>query len=140
MPCVGLVAACLKRQVLLLPRLYFRWLADNYYSCDYHYYYGKPVYWLIGNRWCFLLLKADPEPGELFRVDIGLLPLSHSFTRGSRIRVAIAPADRSQFLDRTEQAVSWRIFRQKQHWSRIKFTMVNTVNDGSASVFISDIR
>lgn len=49
-------------------------------------------------------------PGERLRLDITMLPMSHLFRRGTRLRVAIAGADRSQFRDRPPQTVSWRFF------------------------------
>lgn len=69
--------------------------------------------------------SSNLTPGAPFRIDIGLQPLSHQFKQGSRIRVAIAPADRSQFLEKPEAPASWRIFRAKNQRSKIDLPIIN---------------
>ena len=62
---------------------------------------------------------AKVTPNEPFRMDIALQPLSHQFKQGSRVRIAIAPADRSQFLENPERAAVWRMFRDETRRSKI---------------------
>lgn len=50
-------------------------------------------------------------PGETVSISFGLYPLSHVFAKGSRLCVAIAPSDRSQFTEFPARAASWTIFR-----------------------------
>lgn len=67
-------------------------------------------------------LRADAapiEPGETVALDIALLPLSHQFAQGSRIRIALAPADRSHFREAPERGVEWRVFRSRTRPSHL---------------------
>ncbi len=67
-------------------------------------------------------LRRDTQriaAGKPLRFDITLLPLSHVFRQGSRIRIAIAPSDRSQFRDRSVEPISWTIFRNRARPSQI---------------------
>ena len=58
-------------------------------------------------------------PDKPFRLDMTLLPLSHVFRQGMRIRIAIAPSDRGQFRDRSVEPVAWTIFRNPTRPSRV---------------------
>lgn len=58
------------------------------------------------------------------KLDIGLLPLSHVFKAGSRLRVSIASADRSQFLEHPVEAEDWTVFRGAMSPSRIDLPVV----------------
>lgn len=63
-------------------------------------------------------------PGRAMRLDIAQWPVSHVFRRGSRIRVSLADADRSQFQERPPEAVSWQVFRGPTMASRIELPVV----------------
>lgn len=59
-------------------------------------------------------LRADARaaaPGSPMRLEVTLLPMSHVFKRGERIRLAIAGADRGQFRDHPVAPVVWTVFR-----------------------------
>lgn len=63
-------------------------------------------------------------PGKPMRLDITLLPLSHVFKAGNRIRVALASADRAQFVEHPVRAARWTVFRTAARASRIELPVV----------------
>jgi uncharacterized protein len=67
---------------------------------------------------------APLKPGQEIRLDFGIQPLSHVFRKGSRIRIAFAPADRSQFTERDEKPAAWRVFRQPGRQSAVELPIV----------------
>ncbi|HZP12195.1 MAG TPA: CocE/NonD family hydrolase [Nevskiaceae bacterium] len=55
---------------------------------------------------------ASPlKPGKAVALDVGLLPLSHQFKAGNRIRIALASADRAQFVEHPVTATKWDVLR-----------------------------
>jgi putative CocE/NonD family hydrolase len=68
-------------------------------------------------------------PGKRMRLDVGLLPLSHVFSAGSRIRVALSNADRAQFQEHPVQAAQWTVFRDAAHASRIELPVISSAAD-----------
>lgn len=57
--------------------------------------------------------------GKPYKLDITLLPMSHVFRKGTRIRLVLAPADSRQFRDRTIEPVSWTIYGTRARPSQI---------------------
>jgi hypothetical protein len=73
--------------------------------------------------------KADAEPatpGKPMKLEVTLLPLSHVFKQGMRIRLAIAGADRSQFQDHPPTAVTWDVFRSGLRPSALSLPIMPT--------------
>jgi uncharacterized protein len=71
--------------------------------------------------------RVDQErvvPHQRMTLEIGLLPLSHVFRAGSRLRVSIASADRSQFLEHAVEAENWTVSRGPMTPSRIELPVV----------------
>jgi len=69
-------------------------------------------------------------PGQVTQLDIGLLPLSHVFKAGNRIRIALASADRAQFQERPIEAAKWKVFRTAARQSRIELPVVAADRSG----------
>jgi putative CocE/NonD family hydrolase len=65
-------------------------------------------------------------PGKSTQLDIGLLPLSHVFKAGSRIRVALASADRSAFNENPVAPSKWTVLRGVKA-SRIELPVATTM-------------
>jgi hypothetical protein len=73
--------------------------------------------------------RSDAEPvtpRRAMQLHINLLPLSHQFAAGSRIRVALAGADRAQFQDHAIQSARWKVFRTAAMRSRIELPVVQS--------------
>ena len=74
-------------------------------------------------------LRADAAaatPGVPMTLKVTLLPLSHVFKRGMRIRLALAGADRGQFHDRPTQATTWTVFRSAVRPSSLALPIMAT--------------
>jgi putative CocE/NonD family hydrolase len=72
-------------------------------------------------------LRADARPlvpGELAELDFDLLPISHLFRRGHRVRLALAGADRDQFAVPPGAAARWQISRGASAASRLELPVV----------------
>jgi putative CocE/NonD family hydrolase len=72
--------------------------------------------------------RADATPvvpRQPMELDVGLLPMSHVFRAGNQVRIALAPADRSQFRERPVEPETWRVFRGRVRPSRIELPIVS---------------
>ncbi len=58
------------------------------------------------------------------KLEIGLLPLSHVFKAGSRLRIALASADLSQFQEHAAHAETWTLFHGFLSPSRIDLPVI----------------
>jgi uncharacterized protein len=68
--------------------------------------------------------RSSVGPGRPLELEIGLLPLSHVFRAGNRIRVAIAAADRGQFDVSAADGAKWQLFRSAAHASQITIPVI----------------
>lgn len=64
-------------------------------------------------------------PLQSMQLDIGLLPLSHVFSAGSRLRIALTSSDRSQFREQPMESQSWKILRGGARASRIDLPIID---------------
>ncbi len=64
------------------------------------------------------------KPDETMDLAITLLPMSHTFRAGNRIRIAIADADRAQFVERQPTAARWTVMRSAATPSRIELPVM----------------
>ena len=72
-------------------------------------------------------LRADAQPlvpGEVAELVIDLLPISHLFKQGHRIRVALAGADRDHFAPLPGPAPTLRVYRGGERASRVDLPVV----------------
>lgn len=72
-------------------------------------------------------LRADAEPlaaGESAELVFDLLPISHRFRKGHRIRLALAGADRDQFEVPAQAATRWWVERGAGAASRLELPVV----------------
>jgi len=73
-------------------------------------------------------LRADAEPlvpGESAELVFDLLPISHLFRSGHRIRLSLAGGDRDQFATPADSAPSWQVERSARAPSRIELPVVS---------------
>ena len=73
-------------------------------------------------------LRADARPlvaGESAELVFDLLPISHLFRPGHRIRLALAGADRDQFATPSESARHWSVERSAGAASRLELPVVS---------------
>jgi uncharacterized protein len=74
----------------------------------------------------FLRSDAMPlAPGETAELVFDLLPISHLFKRGHRVRLALAGGDRDQFASTPESAVHWRVERSARAASWLDLPVVS---------------
>ena len=72
--------------------------------------------------------RADAQPlvpGETATLDFDLLPTSHLFRQGHRIRIALAGADRDQFAPPANAAAHWQVMRSVGAASRVELPVVD---------------
>lgn len=71
---------------------------------------------------------ASPlKPGKAATIDIGLLPLSHQFKAGNRIRIALASADRAQFVEHPVTATKWSVSRGGAKGSSVELPIATPI-------------
>ena len=63
-------------------------------------------------------------PGEPAELVFDLLPISHLFLRGHRIRLALAGGDRDQFAPIPGAATRWQVERSPGQASRLELPVV----------------
>ena len=91
----------------------------------------KPPYDFAGMPW-HRCNKADEHkliPDKQYRLQIDLMPMSHLFRKGHRIRVTITCACQKIYFLQEEPAPVVKIYRNAVHTSYIKLPVVEYVNE-----------